>query len=92
MNSDIQIIDMVSDDPVDCSPTEPPGDEMADTVLVTVITLGVAEMVTTLLTVAVVVTDCTSVLVLVVMAVDVTVDVVVLVTSQVPVRVKCCIK
>ena len=93
MKSDIQIIDMLSDDLGDSSPTDgSPGDELADTVLVTVISLGMAEMVTTVLTVAVVVTDCTSVLVLVVMAVDVTVNVVVSVTAQVPVRVKCSIK
>ena len=54
MNSDIQIIDKLSDDPADCSPNdESPGDELADTVLVTVIALGVAEMVTTVLTVSV---------------------------------------
>ena len=51
MNSDIQIIDVLSDDPADCSPTWSPGDELADTVFVTVITVGVAEKVTTVLTV-----------------------------------------
>ena len=71
INSDIQTIDTLSDDPADWSPTDgSPGDELAATVLVTVV-----------------VTDCTSVLVLVVMAVDITVDVVVSVTAQVPVRV-----
>ena len=80
MNSDIQIIDALSDDPADCSPTESPGDELADTVFVTVITVGVAEMVTTVLTVAVLVTDCTSmlVLVLVLVAIAVVVDVAVM--------------
>ena len=77
INSDIQIIDILSDDPADWSATESPGDELA-------------EMVTTVLTVAVLVTDCTSVLV--VMVVDVTVDVMVSVTAQVPVRVKCSIR
>ena len=76
MNSDIQMIDMLSDDPADWSATESPGDEMAGTVFVTVITLGVAVLVT----------DCTSV------AADVTVVAVVLVTAQVPVRVKCSIR
>ena len=75
MNSDIQIIDTLFDDPADSSPTKSPGDEMVDTLFVTVITLGVAEMVTTVLTVAVVVTDCTSMLVLVAMAVEVVVEV-----------------
>ena len=100
MNSDIQIIDTLSDDPADCSPTESPGDELTDTVFVTVIALGVAEMVTTVLTVAVLVTDCTSVLVLVAMEVNVelmicmlvTTDVVVSITAQESVRVQCSIR
>ena len=50
-------------------------------VLVTVIAVGVAEIVTTALTVAVVVTDCTSVLVLVAMVVDVELMICVLVTD-----------
>ena len=76
MNSDIQIIDTcaLSDDSADCSPTWSPGDELTDTVFVTVITVGVVEMVTIVLTVAVFVTDCTSVLVLVAMVVVVEVD------------------
>ena len=65
MKSDIQIIDVLSGDPADCSPTGSSGDEFMDTVFVTVIAMGVAEMVMTVLTVAVLVTDCTSVLVLV---------------------------
>ena len=60
MKSDIQIIDMVSDDPAECSSIWSPGDELADTVFVIVITVGVAEMVTIVLTVAVLVTVCTS--------------------------------
>ena len=51
MNSDIQIIHMLSEDPADCSLIWSPGDELADTVFVTVITVGVAEKVTTVLTV-----------------------------------------
>ena len=83
MNSDIQIIDMLSDDPDDCSPTDGSlGDELADTVFVTVIALGMAEMVTTVLTVAVLVTDCTSMLVLVMMAVEVEVANCVLVSTS----------
>ena len=74
MNSDIQIIHVLSDAPADCSLTDgSPGDELADTILVTVIALGVAEMVTTVLTVAVFVTDCTSVLVLVLVVIAVVV-------------------
>ena len=91
MNSDIQIIDVLSDDPSDCSPIESAGDELADAVFVTVIALGVAEMVTTVLNnVAVLVTDCTSLLTLVTMVVDVelmsrvliTTDMVVSITAQ----------
>ena len=51
MNRDIQIIHMLSNDPADCSPTWSPGDELAHTVFVTVITVGVAKKVMTLLTV-----------------------------------------
>ena len=51
---------MLSDDAADCSPIWSPGDELADTVFVTVITMGVAAKVTIVLTVAVLVTDCTS--------------------------------
>ena len=51
MNRDIQIIRMLSDDPADCSPIWSPGDELAHTVFVTVITVGVAEKVTIVLTV-----------------------------------------
>ena len=40
MNSDIQIIHVLSDDLADCSPTGSPSDELADTVFVSVITLG----------------------------------------------------
>ena len=36
MNSDIQIIHMLSDDPADCSPIWSPGDELAVVVDVTV--------------------------------------------------------
>ena len=71
MNRDIQIIDMLSDDPADCSPAGSSGNEFMQTVFITVIALGVAGMVTTVLTVAVLVTDCTSVIVLVAMVVDV---------------------
>ena len=100
MNSDIQIIGTLSDDLVDCSPIWSPGDEFMDTVFITVIALGVADMVTTLLMVAVLFTDCTSVLVLVVMVVDVelmicklvTTDVVVSITAQESVRVQCSIR
>ena len=81
MNSDIQIIHTLLDDPADCSPTESPGDEFMDTVFVTVIFVGVDEMVTTMLMVAVLVTDCTSVLVLVAMVVDVELMICVLVTN-----------
>ena len=70
MNSDIQIIDVLSeDDPNDCCPSASSDDEFTDTVFVTVIALGMAEIVTTVLTVAVFVRDSTSVLV--VMVVDV---------------------
>ena len=80
MNSDIQIMEKLSDGPADCSPTDgSPGDELADTVLVTVIALGVAEMVTTVLFVSVIVTDCTSVIVA--MVVDVELMTAVLVTD-----------
>ena len=75
MNSDIQIIDMLSDDPADCSPTGSSGDELKDMVFVTVIAVGVAEMVTTVLTIAVLVTDCTSMLVLVLVVIAVVVEV-----------------
>ena len=74
MNSDIQITDTLSDDSADCSPAGFPGNELTETVFVTVITVGVAEMVTIVLTIAVLVTNCTSVLVLVVIAVVVKVD------------------
>ena len=74
MNSDIQTTDMLSDNPADCFPTGSSGDEFMDTVFVTVMAMGVAELVTTMLTVAVLVTDCTSVLVLVVIAVVVEVE------------------
>ena len=83
MNSDIQIIDMLSDDPADCSSIWSPGDELAETVFVTVIAMGVTWTVTTVLMVAVVVTDCTSVLVLVAMAVEVELMSCVLVTTDV---------
>ena len=65
MNSDIQIINTLPDDPGDCSSTGFPGDELVEIVFVTVIALGVAEMVTTVLEIASLVTNCTSVLVLV---------------------------
>ena len=65
MNSDIQIIDVLSDDPADCCPGGCSGDKFVDTVFVTVITLGVAEIVTTVLTIAIFVSDSTSVLVVV---------------------------
>ena len=65
------------DDAANCSPSAGSGDEFADTVFVTVIALGVAEMVTTVL----LVTDCTSVLVLVAMVVDVELMICVLVTD-----------
>ena len=83
MNRDIQMIHMLSDNPADCSPIWSPGDELVDTVFVTVISTGMAEMVTTVLTVAVVVTDCTSVLVLVAMAVEVELMIAVLVSTSV---------
>ena len=66
MNSDIQIGVVLSEDvAADCCPIVCSGDEFMDTVFVTVITLGVAEIVTTVLTVAVFVSDITSVLVVV---------------------------
>ena len=65
-NSDIQIIDVLSeDDAADCCPGVCSSDEFMDTVFVTVIALGVAEIVTTVLTVSVFVSDSTSVLVVV---------------------------
>ena len=48
MNSDIQIIDMLSDNPSGCSPIWSPGDELADTACVIVIIVAVTEMVTVL--------------------------------------------
>ena len=57
MNSDIQIIDTLPDDHADCSPVWSSGDEFTDAVFVIVITMGVAEMVTTVLAVTVLVTD-----------------------------------
>ena len=60
MKSDIQIIHKLSDNPVDCSSTVSSGDDLADMIFVTVIIVGVAEMVTVVLTVAVLVIDCTS--------------------------------
>ena len=95
MNSDIHIIHVLSDDPLDCCPNGCSGDEFTDMVFVTVITLGVAEIVTVLVVKVVdvdfmncvFVTDSTSVLVLVVVVVDlitcvlVVTDVTVLVTA-----------
>ena len=84
MNRDIQTSVVLSEhDSADCPSRAGSGDELADTVFVTVIALGVAEMVTTVLTIAVLVTDCTSVLVLVVMVVDVELMISVLVTTDV---------
>ena len=66
MNSDIQTIGVLSeDDPADCCPSACSGDEFADTVFVTVIALGVAEIVTTVLTVDVLVSDFVLVMVVV---------------------------
>ena len=77
MNSDIQIIDVLSeDDAGDCCPNVCSGDKFMDTVFVTVIAVGMAEIVTTVLTVTVFVNDSTSVLVLVVSFVFVMTDVV----------------
>ena len=75
MNRDIQIIDMLSDDPADCSPIWSPGDELVDTVFVTVITVGVAEKVTTVFTVMNWVLVMTDVVPTVLVAVAVTKDV-----------------
>ena len=72
MNNDIQIIGVLSeDDPNDCCPSASSDDEFIDTVFVTVTTLGVVEIVTTVLTVDIFVSNSTSVLVLVVVVVDV---------------------
>ena len=86
MNSDIQTDNVLSHDPVvGCCPRESLGDEFTDMVLVTVIALDVAEIVTTVSTVAVVVSDCISVVVLVVdvMVVDVAMMSCVLVTTDI---------
>ena len=72
MNNAIHITDVLSENnPADFSPSACSEDEFTHVVFVTVIAMGVAEMVTTVVTVAVIVTDCTSVLVLVVMVIEV---------------------
>ena len=80
MNRDIHITVVPSeDDPADCSADDCSGEEPTDalTVVVTVITLGVAEIVTTLLLITVsFIGDCAAVLMTVVVDVVVLVSVV----------------